>query len=86
MRLLFIDDKSPRRIVACIVATNDEMISTAMNIVDRKAERALWVAVDADVDEVGNGDSFGDGEAGEEGGGGELHCGGWVGSESDGIG
>lgn len=53
------------------------MLDSALDIVNGETERELGVAVDSDVEEVGDGDGLGGGEAEKKGGGEELHFCGW---------
>jgi hypothetical protein len=80
--LCLTDLKGPRRVVAVVSATNLEVIRSTLNVINGELEGQLRVAVDANVDEVGNGDGLGNGKACEKGGGGELHVDDWTGSES----
>lgn len=81
MTLRLANREAPRKILARIARTvNNIMVSTAGNVATGGfcAEGQLWVAVDGDEDKVRDGDCFGNGEAGEKGGSGELHIGGWL--------
>jgi hypothetical protein len=80
--LLRTDLEGPCRVIAGVGTTNNVVISSAADIVNGELEGQLWVAVDTDVDEVGDGDSLSNGKTGEKGGSGELHVDVWVGSES----
>lgn len=71
--LCLVDLECPRLIVAGVHATNDVVVSAAVDIVNGKAERDLVVAVDTNVEEMGDGDGLSSGKAGEKCGDGELH-------------
>lgn len=80
--LLRTDVKGPCRVIAGVGTTNNVVISSAADIVNGELEGQLWVAVDSDLDEVGDSDSLSNGKTREKGGSGELHVDVWVGSES----
>jgi hypothetical protein len=78
MALLFADLESPRRVFAGVCTTNNVVVSSAAYVIGGELEGQLRIAVDSDVNEVGDGDCFGNGEAGEKSGGGELHVDGFL--------
>jgi hypothetical protein len=82
--LCLADLEGPRRVVASVGTAHNEVVGSAAHAISREFEGQLRVAVDANVDEVGDGDGLdsGSGNAGEKGDSGVLHVDGWVGSES----
>jgi hypothetical protein len=82
--LLFDDLEGPCSVVTRVGATNHKVVSSAAHVINGELERQLWVAVNSDVDEVGDGDGLSNGKAGEQGGGGELHVDAWL-VGSDGV-
>jgi hypothetical protein len=81
---LFLENlEGVRRVLAAVGSLNDVVVGSASNVTSGELERQLRVAVDGDVNEVGDGDGLNRSSgAGEKGDGGELHVDDWYGSES----
>jgi hypothetical protein len=76
MSLCLKDIESPLRRTALVSrAGHFVVVGSATDAVDGEAEGELWVAVYGDVKEVRDSDGFGGGEAEQEGGCENLHCG-----------
>lgn len=71
--MCLVDLERPRLVVAGVHTTDDVVVSAAVDVVHGNAEGDLVIAVDTDVEEVGDGDGLGSGKAGKKCGDGELH-------------